>query len=227
MRATTWGLEMVCPRPIGKLMFSWAWSPSALSTNRWRSTAPIACNTGADAMPPAASLCTMRALISPVSAEGADPAAPAGAAAAGRGTGGAGTRRRAGERGGGAGRGRAGGPGPARLLQAGAPAGPNPAAGRGIGRGGRAGAASDAGPWRQAHCGLRPVGQTIVVGQIDLQRCDRHMAMRRRVKVRALRIVLGGAGPANPVHGLAARALLHDDALGCMAPPQAAQRNGP
>src|SRR6218665_934149 len=209
MRATTWGLEMVCPRPIGKLMFSWAWSPSALSTNRWRSTAPIACNTGADAMPPAASLCTMRALISPVSAEGADPAAPAGAAAAGRGGGGAGPGSRAGERGGGA------------------RAGPNPAAGRGIGRGGRAGAASDAGPWRQAHCGLRPVGQTIVVGQIDLQRCDRHMAMRRRVKVRALRIVLGGAGPANPVHGLAARALLHDDALVCIAPPQAAQRNGP
>ena len=61
-----------------------------------------------------------------------------------------------------------------------------------------------------------------MVGQIDFERGDRHMAHGRGVKIGALSVVLGRARCANPVHGLAARAGLGNDRFCCMALAQAA-----
>mmetsp|Transcript_83101 Transcript_83101/g.231204 ORF Transcript_83101/g.231204 Transcript_83101/m.231204 type:complete len:332 (-) Transcript_83101:616-1611(-) len=68
---------------------------------------------------------------------------------------------------------------------------------------------------------LGPGAQTGVVGQVHLQRRDRHLAIGRRMEVRAFASVLGVARRADPVDGFATRVDLLDDALAGMAPAQA------
>ena len=63
----------------------------------------------------------------------------------------------------------------------------------------------------------------VMVGQVHPQRRDGHMAMGCGMEVRALPIVHGRAGSANPVHGLATRVELGDDRFGRMPTPQPAQ----
>ena len=60
IRATTDGLEMVCPWPIGRLVSSYAWLASAASTKAWRGTVSSASATAASVRPPALSRATMR-----------------------------------------------------------------------------------------------------------------------------------------------------------------------
>jgi hypothetical protein len=67
------------------------------------------------------------------------------------------------------------------------------------------------------------VDESGVVGEIDLQRRDGHMALRRGMEVRAFSIVLGRAGAADPIHHLAVRALLGDHPLGGVAPAEPAE----
>ena len=79
-------------------------------------------------------------------------------------------------------------------------------------------------------CARRPLGliapppttsrqprQRRVIGQVDLQRRDRHMAVGGGVEVGALARLARVAGRADPVDGLAARAGLRDHRLAGMA----------
>ena len=100
MRATTLGLLMVWPRPMGSAVSSYACASKALSTKRWRSTLPMARSTCASLMPSAASNCTMRAragigsraMLAACGAEVLVSGGVAAAGTAGRATGRAGAR---------------------------------------------------------------------------------------------------------------------------------------
>jgi hypothetical protein len=98
-------------------------------------------------------------------------------------------------------------------------------------RGGRRAAGGETGPrviGRPRRDG-RPTGPSSaarVVGQVDLQRRDRGMALQRSRGSRCPRIVLGSAGAADPVHRVAARAGLRDHLLRRVAAAEAADLEG-
>jgi hypothetical protein len=57
----------------------------------------------------------------------------------------------------------------------------------------------------------------VMIGQINLQWRQSHVSLRRGMEICPIRIVLGRAGGADPVHGLTARIDLRDNSLGSMA----------
>ncbi|MDT4878376.1 hypothetical protein FQZ97_1139700 [compost metagenome] len=66
-----------------------------------------------------------------------------------------------------------------------------------------------------------------MVGQVHLQRCAGGVTLQRGVEVGALGVVLGLAGTADPVHGVAARVGLRDHLLGRMATAQTRDLEAP
>lgn len=62
-----------------------------------------------------------------------------------------------------------------------------------------------------------------MIRQVDFQRCHGDMPLRRSMKIRTFGIVLDRASRADPIHGLATRALLGDDGLSGMTTPESTQ----